>query len=871
MKVQNIGDMEQLLQATSTSSIRDLYEIWEQRQPVVLNQARTAVSSMGTGQIRWLQSDVNLAAAFVRHALENEEFLLACDAFSEAFAFWNGRPEADIGQLTALCCSYSAANTRLGQIGEALRQLEPWSRDSRLSRRERAGVFLQLGDIMREESDSASQSAARLQSGEHALEYYQQALGLMPAFLEANVRCASMALRMGESTDAKEPRAKEWATNALILISERESDSGSSFRLHLSKAVALVVLGRLEEAAGFYTTLKSFPDVTTAELADARYESQRLAEAIGKPTDYFKPAFPPLQLIVFAGHMPDQESATPRFPPESIPDVQRELGKKLEELQVRTAVVSAAAGADLLFIEALMERPGAKLNLVLPWSQEEFFRTSVEPFDRGASVPRWRPLFEKALQKASSVRQLGQLYEPGDEVGWQYAEEVSAGIALQTARQCRLDVQPIALWDRRPGRGAGGTASFCELWARCLVTAPIILDMPSENGIPVAVENRVFGRSERSTLHREVKTILFADIVGYSRLTEKAIQEFLSVFLRRLSKLIAETPHSPICIDMWGDAIYAVFDFATDAGLFATQLTSFVHDGLEEWLRQGLYFEETGREGEGIKKVPLNIRVGLHTGPVLAHYNHVLRKLSYTGSHVSRAARLEPVAHPGEVYTSEEFAAMVALESGIRNLSAGLSGSEISNGLDCEYAGSISLAKHYPGRFRIYRVREKRNLPLEQLAVAAHSLYCADQMQRGLSPKDVPALLPWEQLPEDLRQANRSQVADIPYKLSLVGYELTTGPGELPRDLSLSRDEVDRLAEEEHDRWMKDRKRRGWRYSSVRDNARKLHPSMVVWKTLPEAEKEKDRAVIRNLPKLIEMAGLRFRKQTIRSLTTNRS
>jgi len=860
MRVHGIDDVREKLHGSLVPTVRDLYDIWEQRQPVILAELRKPLLLDETGQIGWLQSDIRLAVAFLRHALTNEEFLLVCDAFREAFAFWGAQSTPDPSQLASLCSSYAAAKTRLGQTGEALRRLEPWSRDARLQSDARTEVLLQLGDIMKEESDSARESVTRSQNGEHALKYYEQASDLSPSSWEARIRCSAMALRLSENTGSQRLRAQTWAREALEIISKIESDFGPSFRSRLNKAVAFVVLGRLEEAGDCYASLRNFPDVAIGELAQGRYESQRLVEAIGKPADYFRPAFPPLQLIVFAGHMPDQEGETPRFPPESIPKVQSELREKLKELEARTALVSAAAGGDLLFIDALMERRGAKLHLVLPWSKKEFLRTSVEPFDRGAAVPRWQPLFEKALQMASTVRQLGQLYEPGDQLGWQYAEEVSMGLALQTARQCHLDVQPLALWDRKPGRGAGGTASFCELWTRYLGKVPMIVDMPASPGVPHAIDDSTLRRSEQSTLHREVKTMLFADIVGYSRLTEKAIHEYLDVFLRRLSGLIANSPYCPILIDMWGDAIYAVFDFAKDAGLFATQLANFVQEGREEWLRHGLYFEEINEEDNSSSKVPLSLRIGLHTGPVLAHYNHVLRKLSYTGSHVSRAARIEPVAERGEVYASEEFAAMVALESGIGASVAAPGGIARSVGFVCEYVGSMSLAKHYPGRFRIYRVMERRDLPLEQLAAAAHSLYCTEQLELGLSPKDIPALVPWEQLPEDLREANRSQVADIPYKLSLVGYELTSGTGELAREFSLSEDEIDRLARLEHERWTKDRERMGWRYSAVRDNARKLHPSMLAWELLADSEKKKDKDVIRSLPKLIETAGLRLRR-----------
>ena len=867
MRFRSIADIEDALAPSSVPSIRELYEIWDHRQPVQTSaDARLKTVDPGeTGQIRWLQSDVGLAAAFLIRTLKSEEYLLVCDAFREAIAFWNGREEADAAQLASLCCSYASAKTRLGQTGDAMRRLEPWSRDSRLSRRERAGILLQLGDIMREEAGGAVAPASRLQAGERALQYYQQALSFKPDWLEALVRCAATFLSVGENQQTGQHQTEKWADDAMTLIQLMEDEKGATFRSSLNKAIVLAILRRTDEAAKSYERLKAYPGVTTLELAEARYDSRSLALALGKPSTYFQAAFPPLQLIVFAGHMPDLPHTNPRFPPESIPQIRDALREKLQELEARVALVSAAAGADLLFIEALTERPAAKFHLVLPWSKEEFFRTSVEPYDFDPKHNTWGSLFERALDQASTVRQLGQLSEPGDEVGWQYAQEVSSGLALLIARMSRLDVKPLALWDGRPTGRAGGTAAFVEFWTRSLNNAPVILGLPATNCPESFGLNPVFSRCERPTLHREVKTLLFADVIGYSKLTEKVIHEFVDVFLFRISKLIAGSRYSPRYIDMWGDAIYAVFDYAQDAGQFSMELTKIVHDGAEEWLNQGLYYEKAGPKDGSIQKFPLDVRVGLHTGPVLSHFNPVVRRVAYTGSHVTRAARIEPVAARGEVYASEEFAAMVELDSKSRlELPIGAPTANAPDEFRCEYAGTMSLSKNYPGRFRTYRVVERRALPLEELAIAAHLLYCADRAASG-TMADPSALLPWAQLPEDIRETNRSQVADIPYKLSLVGYELTANYGVAAQDLRLTRDQIETLALQEHDRWRMERQRMGWIYAPVRDNSRKFHPSLVGWDALPESEKEKDREVIRNLPKLIEKAGFRLREHLFSS------
>jgi hypothetical protein len=115
-------------------------------------------------------------------------------------------------------------------------------------------------------------------------------------------------------------------------------------------------------------------------------------------------------------------------------------------------------------------------------------------------------------------------------------------------------------------------------------------------------------------------------------------------------------------------------------------------------------------------------------------------------------------------------------------------------------------------------------------------------------------------LPQDMREANFAQLADIPNKLRFLGYELAPAHGVSPREITMSDEQLEKLSMREHDRWMNDRLRHGWRYGPERDNARKLHNLLVPWSDISEMQREKDRDVVRNLPFLIERANFRVRK-----------
>ena len=59
----------------------------------------------------------------------------------------------------------------------------------------------------------------------------------------------------------------------------------------------------------------------------------------------------------------------------------------------------------------------------------------------------------------------------------------------------------------------------------------------------------------------------------------------------------------------------------------------------------------------------------------------------------------------------------------------------------------------------------------------------------------------------------------------------------LPPELSTL---IERLAENNHDHWARQRIEAGWTYGPQRDDVRKTHPDLVPYEDLPEGEKEYD-------------------------------
>ena len=108
---------------------------------------------------------------------------------------------------------------------------------------------------------------------------------------------------------------------------------------------------------------------------------------------------------------------------------------------------------------------------------------------------------------------------------------------------------------------------------------------------------------------------------------------------------------------------------------------------------------------------------------------------------------------------------------------------------------------------------------------------------------------PWEELPEDAKDANRAQADHLPFKLAQLG---CLDSLQEPREIDLRPEAVEALAQSEHERWMAQRLLAGWSYGPERDNLRRLHPSLVPWERLSDAEQQKDRDTILRIPLLLQ-------------------
>ena len=462
-----------------------------------------------------------------------------------------------------------------------------------------------------------------------------------------------------------------------------------------SRAEAHALLGHTEEAIRDFQAMTSSGLLGLRDLCSARKQARLVAQYTGQDHKIFDTAFNLPSIVVFAGHRLDDPQRRsrrgPRLPLEVLGSLRLELDRLLASLDARISYSSAASGADIVFLEAMQEG-NLETHILLSSPEESFRRTNID--NVAAHGGGWTERFNAVLAKARSEANGGSVmaaspHEPSeDSIAYVYASLIMSGQALHRARNLDLDLYPVAVWDELPGDGPGGTAEFCQAWEQRGISPKIInpTRLPRPNAIELATPVPApvnLPRTKITAFRQEIKSILFADVKNFSKLSEDQVELFSRYYLGRVSEIISQPIsrqlNPPIICNTWGDAFYMIFDTVRDAGVFALRLQQALVPpplGTANWAANGLPED-------------LSIRIALHAGPVFSFSDPVIRNISFTGRHVSFGARLEPATPPGQIYASEAFASLAIMHDVLD--------------FRCDYMGVIRAAKDF-GTVRAFRV-----------------------------------------------------------------------------------------------------------------------------------------------------------------------
>ncbi|MSU23824.1 MAG: DUF4071 domain-containing protein [Opitutus sp.] len=415
-------------------------------------------------------------------------------------------------------------------------------------------------------------------------------------------------------------------------------------------AEALTHRGEIQEAAEFYRQVAAAFAGRWRDLASMRRQAREILGFAGQPQDWLNQCFDFPTVAVFSGHMVDPVGRVPaRFAAEREPEIREQISRHLKQVKAAYGYSSAACGGDILFCECLLEMD-AKVNLVLPCPVNEFKRQSVS-----FGGPDWERRFHNVLGLSTTIlianpsEYSGANSDATSSMALIYANRIMTGMAVLQAQALDLDLKPITLWDGKPAVKAGGTGSVVEEWRRRQLNPFVISPGPAVvAGAPVPASGAEAPPTPKPPgLQQEIKAMLFAEVMNFKKIAEHQMPAFIAEFKGAVARLLASMPAGPAVSESWGRSNYFVYDGLGDAALFALELRDTV--ARTNWGQLGL-------------PADLGIRAVLHAGPVYSYDDPVLKRRSCIGSHVNRAARVEPITPQGQIYVTQEFAALCGAE-----------------------------------------------------------------------------------------------------------------------------------------------------------------------------------------------------------------
>lgn len=141
---------------------------------------------------------------------------------------------------------------------------------------------------------------------------------------------------------------------------------------------------------------------------------------------------------------------------------------------------------------------------------------------------------------------------------------------------------------------------------------------------------------------------------------------------------------------------------------------------------------------------------------------------------------------------------------------------------------------------------------LEKLAKMIHNDWLEREIKKGTAK---PSMKPWDELQEQYKDSNRQQAIDMVRKLNAYGYSIVSVEKNKVEITAFSNDEIERMAQMEHERWVNEKIANGWTYGKPRTDNLKIHDCLLPWNELDEATKDNDRNPLKNIPELLQKVG----------------
>jgi len=493
------------------------------------------------------------------------------------------------------------------------------------------------------------------------------------------INTATLATLLGKSATAKKI-ASIVCKDCLQKLADPEERNSAEYYLTATLSEAYLILKEYEKAQEYYELTGKLGKGMSQDLQATRKNARFLIKYLGIDGSNIEKA---LQLPGVAVFISDTiieddagECSNLAHNPKKIEREGNRICDILDRNTIGIGYSSAKAGHDLCFLKALREK-GCEAYIALPFNKGKFL---LECMGVTGSM-EWQRLFEDIYNDLHNEERVSFASEwPIGKMKdtFFYTNQYLFGLALLKARQLDTSLSLVSAMSGDAQREHSPTYETVKWWESIGYKGEMIdipLNKVKEAKAKAKKKSGMRGEKNGQALQTDIMAIFFADVVGYSKMHEGYVPAFVKEFMGDIAAFIARSKYKPETRNTWGDALYFIFKNIRDAGVFALEVADIV--ARTDWEKRGL-------------PKGLNLRISLHAGPVYHCQDPVTGQEMYTGSHVSRAARIEPVTPPGQIYCSQAFAALAAAYQ--------------VEDFYPEYVGKVNYAKGF-GKFSTYRVR----------------------------------------------------------------------------------------------------------------------------------------------------------------------
>ncbi|MBW2705544.1 MAG: AAA family ATPase, partial [Deltaproteobacteria bacterium] len=170
--------------------------------------------------------------------------------------------------------------------------------------------------------------------------------------------------------------------------------------------------------------------------------------------------------------------------------------------------------------------------------------------------------------------------------------------------------------------------------------------------LPEGLREKILSQKDRIEGERKQVTVLFADMEGFTALLETLGIEEAYTIMDKVYEILIHKVHDyeGVVNEMTGDGIMALFGAPValeDAPQKAVRTAFAIHKEIAK------FSDRMQQQG---KTLPIKMRIGIHTGPVVVGTlgNDLRLEFKAVGDTVNLASRMEGLAEPGTTFVSEE-------------------------------------------------------------------------------------------------------------------------------------------------------------------------------------------------------------------------